>query len=219
MRNLLIILTIAFYACQSLKKEEIIGLWELENVLRDKMVVAGEATYLQIHPNGSYSVSRTTGDMSGVYQLGETKIHFQGVDKKGWFNSDWKAERIQEYLLLAGRDNENRRVEMKFKQIEQIPTFSEFEQQVVGRWEMFLMMKNGIPEKIPKTFMFIDGSGNYTISDIKGIQDQGRSVINTRHHKVIFEREDTYWDVWFWGKELRLLNNELGIQYHLRRVG
>ncbi len=216
MRNLIFcILLLA--SCQPLHKEEITGLWKLQQSLRDKMQGPDETTYLQILSNNSFSVSRTSGDMSGVYQLGETKIHFQAADRYGWFNSDWKADRVQDYLLLAGRDNENRRIELKFKLIEQIPKFDEFEKQVVGKWEMFLMMKDGLPEKMPKTFMEIDDSGSYTISDTSGIKDQGRSVINTRHHKVIFEKDETYWDVWFWGKELRLQNKELDVQYHLRR--
>ncbi|SMD32624.1 hypothetical protein SAMN04488029_0974 [Reichenbachiella faecimaris] len=210
---------IILVACQPLQKEDLVGLWELETALRDKMVVSDDATYLQIHSNGSYSVSRTTGDMSGVYQLGETKIYFQGADTKGWFNSPWKAQRVKDHLLLAGRDEMNRRIELKFMKVEQIPAFTEFEKQVVGKWEMFLMMKDGIPEKIPTTFMTIDDTGSYIISDTTGIRDQGQSVINTRHHKVIFERDDTHWDVWFWGKELRLLNKEMDIQYHLKRVG
>lgn len=218
-RNLIIFLLVFSMACQSIQQEDLVGLWELESALRDKMVVSDEATYLQIDPNGSYAVSRTTGDMSGVYQLGKTKIHFQGADAKGWFNSDWKAQRVQDHLLLAGRDHINRRIELKFVLVDKIPPFSEFEKQVVGRWQMFLMMKNGIPEKMPETYMTIDDSGNYIISDTTGVQDQGQSVINTRHHKVIFERDDTHWDVWFWGKELRLQNKEMDIQYHLRRVG
>lgn len=219
MRTYSIFLLLAVLNCQPLQKENIVGLWELKSALRDKMVVSDEATYLQIDANGSYAVSRITGDMSGVYQLGETKIHFQGADTKGWFNSDWKAKRVKDHLLLAGRDEINRRIELKFVLVDQIPTFDEFEEQVIGRWEMFLIMKNGVPEKMPETFMTIDEAGNYVISDEEGIMDQGKSAINTRHHKVIFERDDTYWDVWFWGRELRLQNKEMDIQYHLRRVG
>lgn len=205
--------------CQSLKKDEVVGLWELEQALMDKMTVSRDATYLQISENGSYAVSRTSGDMSGIYQLGETKIHFQGADTKGWFNSPWKAKRVNNHLLLAGRDKINRRIELKFVAVDQIPTFDEFEQRIVGNWEMFLMMKNGTPEKMPETFLTIDAAGNYVISDSSGVMDQGKSAINTRHHKVIFEKDNTHWDVWFWGKELRLQNKEMDIQYHLRRVG
>lgn len=219
MKNLILAVLVALMSCQPLKKEELIGLWELETALRDKMVVSDDATYLQIHSNGSYAVSRTTGDMSGVYQLGESNIHFQGADPKGWFNSPWKAKRVKDHLLLAGRDEINRRIELKFVQVDQIPSFGEFEKQVIGKWEMFLIMKDGIPEKMPETFMTIDESGNYVISDTTGIMDHGKSAINTRHHKVIFERDDTHWDVWFWGKELRLQNKEMDIQYHLRRIG
>ncbi|MEP2025695.1 MAG: hypothetical protein ABJH98_04125 [Reichenbachiella sp.] len=219
MRNLFALALFVCIGCQPIQKEDLVGLWELKSALRDKMVMSDDATYLQIHSNGSYSISRTTGDMSGVYQLGKTKIHFQGADPKGWFNSPWKAQRIKDHLLLAGRDEINRRLELKFVLVDQIPAFGEFEKQVVGKWEMFLMMKDGIPEKMPETFMTIDDSGNYMISDTTGVQDQGRSVINTRHHKVIFERDDTHWDVWFWGKELRLQNKEMGIQYHLKKVG
>ncbi|WP_420579935.1 hypothetical protein [Reichenbachiella sp.] len=208
-----------FIACQPLQKRELVGLWQLEKALMDKNPVADESTYLRIDANGSYAVSRTTGDMSGVYQLGETKIHFQGTDSKGWFNSDWKAMRVEDHLLLAGRDEINRRIELKFIQVDQIPSFGEFEERVIGKWEMFLVMKNGIPEKMTETIMTIDEQGNYTISDASGIMDQGKTAINTRHHKVIFERDETLWDVWFWEKELRLQNKEMGIQYHLRRVG
>lgn len=211
---LLLVLT----ACQPLKKEDLIGLWELERALMDKNPIPDESTYLQIHQNGSYSVSRTSGDMSGVYVLGETKIHFQGADPKSWFDSDWKAKRVRDHLLLAGRDEINRRIELKFKKVAEVPLFDEFEKRVIGKWEMFLIMKDGIPEKIPETYMTIDESGNYIISDTTGVMDQGKTAINTRHHKVIFERDETLWDVWFWGKELRLQNKKMGIQYHLRRV-
>jgi len=219
MRNFSIFLLLAVLSCQPLQKEDLVGLWELESALRDKMMVSDEATYLQIDPHGSYAVSRTTGDMSGVYQLGVSKIHFQGADAKGWFNSDWKAKRVKDHLLLAGRDEINRRIELKFVLVDQIPTFDEFEKRVISKWEMFLMMKEGVPEKMPETFMTIDEAGNYIIIDEEGIMDQGKSAINTRHHKVIFERDDTLWDVWFWGRELRLQNKEMDVQYHLKRVG
>ena len=219
MKILTALLFIVLVGCQSVQKEELIGLWELEKALRDKMPMSDESTYMQIHANGSYAISRVTGDMSGVYKLGETKIHFQGADPKGWFNSDWKVKRVEDHLLLAGRDEINRRIELNFHKVERMPTFEAFEQEVIGEWEMFLMMKNGIPEKVTKTYLNIDDSGSYSISDSTGVLDQGHSVINTRHHKVIFERDNTHWDVWFWGKELRLQNKEMDIQYHLRRAG
>ncbi|WP_422362038.1 hypothetical protein [Reichenbachiella sp.] len=219
MKYIHLVLALVVLSCQSLQKEDLVGLWELERALMDKNPVSDESTYLQIHPNGSYAVSRTSGDLSGVYVLGETKIHFQGADPKSWFNSDWKAKRVEDHLLLAGRDEINRRIELKFVQVDEIPSFGEFEERVIGKWEMFLMMKDGIPEKMPKTFMTIDEKGNYTISDTTGVMDYGKTAINTRHHKVIFERDETLWDVWFWGRELRLQNKEMGIQYHLRKVG
>lgn len=218
MRNLFIAFILVQISCQGLKKEEIAGLWQLEEVKVDGMTRPLEATYLSIKKNNSFAVSRTSGDMSGVYQLGATRIHFQGKDKK-WFNTSWTLKKIDNHLAMQGVEYGFRVTELRFKKVKRIPDFDEFETRVIGKWEMYLMMNEGIPEKVPQTWMTIDKEGSYTISDANGMLDQGRSIINTRHRKVIFEKDNTHWEVWFFGKELRLQNRESGIQYHLRKNG
>ncbi|MEO9802957.1 MAG: hypothetical protein ABJF04_06905 [Reichenbachiella sp.] len=216
MRNLILTLMFLQVGCQKLQKEEIEGLWQLSQVKIDGMLRPQDATYLRIDKNNSFAVSRTSGDMSGVYQLGATRIHFQGKDKS-WFNTSWTLKRLEDYLMMEGVEFGFRVTELKFKKVEKIPDFEDFEKQVVGKWQLYLVMKEGIPEKVANTWITIDDDGAYTIYDDTGIQDQGRSIINTRHRKVIFVKDNMHWDVWFWGEELRLQNQQLDIQYHLKK--
>jgi hypothetical protein len=56
------------------------------------------------------------------------------------------------------------------------------------------------------------------MEDQNGLLEKGRVIINARHRKLIFEHDQTQWAMWFYGDELRLTNEQMGLQYSLRRM-
>lgn len=178
------------------------------------MFVTSENTFLKINDNNSFAVSRTSGDLSGIYFIKSDRIRMNSHDRQ-WFDQDWIVDRFQEYLIL--RAIGPRKTYLKFKKIDEIPSFEEFESEIIGRWQLYKVRSTEGIEKLSNTWFDINPNGEYTISDLDGLLIQGKAVVNTRHRKLIFEQDSTIWDAWFYGKELRIDNPETGIQYSLRK--
>ncbi|MFY0652134.1 MAG: hypothetical protein JXQ96_08885 [Cyclobacteriaceae bacterium] len=214
MKPVYIPLMILLIGCNSIDKEEVVGLWELHEVKVDAMQRTFDPTFLEIRSNNSFAVSRVTGDMSGLFDVKDAHLNFQSRDNH-WFGRGWKVHRFSKYLIL--KDTAGNWTSLKFKRIEKVPNFQEFENRLIGNWELYKLRREGKPERVADTWFDIGSDGSYKISTKESVLESGHLAINTRHKKVIFEHDSTLWDAWFFGKELRLANNQLGIQYSLRK--
>ncbi|MEQ9286993.1 MAG: hypothetical protein RIG77_08805 [Cyclobacteriaceae bacterium] len=200
--------------CHSITIDKIEGLWQLEEVNVDGMPRVSVSTFLEINPNNCFAVSRTTGDLSGIYDIRSEKITLQSRDKQ-WFNRTWEVVRYGNHLVLNAPGV--RKIKLTFKKIKRIPDFQEFADGIMGKWELYEIRKEGKIQKLSNTWFNIHDNGHYSIGDPNGLLEQGNYVVNTRHKKIIFERDSTIWDAWFWGNRLRLNNDQLKMQYGLRK--
>ncbi|WP_421894782.1 hypothetical protein [Marinoscillum sp.] len=203
-------------ACQQVTRNELSGLWELEHLEVDAVPRSANPTFIEINANNSFAVSRVSGDQVGMYHFDAPVIKFRSEDRS-WFNTRWKIKYFREFIILRGLEDGYRGTQLRFKRIEVIPDFAEFEERVVGKWHLYKIRKNGDVEKVSASFQ-LDREGNYSMEDQNGLLERGRVVINTRHRKLIFEHDQTQWEIWFYGDELRLTNELMGLQYSLRRM-
>ena len=202
--------------CSSYTRQDIEGLWQLEVVEIDAIKKPVSPTFMEINPNRSFAVSRETGDLAGVYRLSSRQLVFYSQDQK-WFNKTWSLYLYKDVLHLKGRDEKNRYARLRFRKINRIPDFKEFENEILGRWQLYKIRTADEVENVNDTWFRIDGEGNYIIEDANGPKEEGRAFINTRHKKIVFEKDSIQWAAWFYGKELRLNNEKLGVEYSLRR--
>lgn len=114
----LIILALTVFGCSDITVNNIEGLWHLEEVEVDKMPMSIGNTFSKINDNNSLAVSRTSGDLSGIYFIKSGRIRMNSHDKQ-WFNRDWVVDRYQEYLVLSAIGP--RKTHLKFKKIRKIP--------------------------------------------------------------------------------------------------
>ncbi len=221
-RNFLIcwvISAITFTSCQkSYNIQDIEGLWQLKNFEQDAIGKSFGPTFLEIKDNRSFAVSRVKGDLTGVYQLHANKLAMFSTDVE-LFNSTWSVFRYGDLLKLTGKDDRDRNVTLSFTRINEVPAFDEFEETIVGEWELYKIRNNGKVEQLTNTRFTIDGSGHYSIMAAGTVQESGLAAINTRHRKIIFENDQTEWRAWLYGRELRLTNEKTGVEYSLRRQG
>lgn len=203
-------------ACQQVTTKELAGLWELEHLEVDAVPRSANPTFMEINANSSFAVSRVSGDQVGMYHFDSPLIRFRSEDRS-WFNTQWKIKYFKEFIILRGVEEGYRGTQLRFKRIETIPDFAEFEERVVGRWHMYKIRKNGEVEKVSASFT-LERNGNYRMEDQNGLLEKGRVIINARHRKLIFEHDQTQWAMWFYGDELRLTNEQMGLQYSLRRM-
>jgi hypothetical protein len=209
-----IILVLSVLGCSDITVNDIEGLWQLEEVEVDKMPMSSGNTFLEISDNNSFAVSRTSGDLSGIYFIKNDRIRMNSQDKQ-WFNRDWIVDRYQQYLILSAIGP--RKTHLKFKKVREIPRFEEFESAIIGKWNLYKIRSGEGIEKLSNTWFDIDSSGEYVISNAEGVLTNGKVVINTRHRKMIFEPDSTIWNAWFYGSELRIDNPKIDIQYSLRK--
>ncbi|MTI33237.1 hypothetical protein [Xanthovirga aplysinae] len=202
--------------CNPFSKKDIEGLWQLEEAKIDGIIRTYGAIFLQINADNSFAVSRVTGDFGGLYSLRSNKLEMNSNDQL-WFNKSWKVNYFEDYLFLKGIEFGNKTTKLEFRKIDEIPDFQDFENKIVGNWQLYQTIKEGNIEKVFNTWFHIDGEGQYLIVDKNGLLEKGRVIINTRHKKVIFENDEMAWKAWFYGKELRLNHERLGIQYCLRK--
>ncbi len=212
------ILLIAFLilSCADIQKQEITGLWELHEATLDIMPRKTQPTYIKINPDNSFAVARRSGDLSGIYSLCPGRIEFSSDDQT-WFNRTWEVSYLEGNLILKSTDPRKGRTRLNFRKTDRVPDFQEFENMVVGKWQIYSTLINDNWQPMPNTWFDIRSDGTYTLSDSSGIVESGQAIINTRHKKIIFETDSTIWNAWFYGKELRLDNAQLNLHFSLKR--
>lgn len=203
--------------CKSYTEEDIVGLWQLEEVEIDAMRQPVSRTFFEVKPNRIFAVSRVGGDLAGVYRLEQDRLRLFSTDLS-WFNNSWSMYRFKEHLDLKGRDEHSRYARLRFRKIDRVPTFEEFADRVTGKWQLYkVRSSNDVVERLTDTWFQIDDEGNYSITSAGLLQDQGTAVIDTRHKKIVFADNQKEWSAWFYGNELRLSNAKSGIEYSLRK--
>ncbi|XOV92858.1 MAG: hypothetical protein ACFHWX_21990 [Bacteroidota bacterium] len=223
MRLSLLFIWLLLIGC-SYSGEDIVGLWQLEKVEKDGFIKVGESqikgsglTILEIRSNNSFAVSKTSGDLVGVYKLIGNRLELHSYDDS-WFNTNWEMSSANQILELHGLEVGYGNVFLRFKKIDKIPDFSEFEDKVTGNWQLYKIRKEHRVQKLDNTYFMIGDDGSYILSENSQVLEQGKLLINPRHHKVTFEHDNETWDAWFYGEELRLTNEKIGIEYSLRQA-
>lgn len=200
--------------CNTVDIKDIEGLWQLQDVSVDQLNQPNISTFLDIRSNNSFAVSRTTGDLSGIFELHSGKLTFYSEDKQ-WFNQTWEVICYRNHLFFKASGL--RKTNLKFKRIEAVPDFQEFEDSIIGIWELSEIRKEGKPKKVSNMWFNIKEGGSYSIVDLNGVMENGSYVVNTRHRKITFEKDSMVWKVSFFGRRLRLINDQLELQYTLKR--
>lgn len=202
--------------CRNYTNDEIAGLWQLEVVEIDALEKPVSPTFMEIKPNRSFAVSRVTGDLAGVYRLENKKLRLFSEDQQ-WFNNTWKLYHFEDLLELRGRDEKGRNARLRFTKIEKMPDFQEFEDKLLGKWQLYKIRKDRRVEALVNTWFSIERNGHYSISSEQIVLEEGVADINARHRKLFFENDNTEWLIWFYGQELRLTNELSGVEYSLRK--
>lgn len=213
---LLFFLTLLLIDCSSVDPNEAVGLWKLEKSTLDAFEQPVASLFLQINSNNSFSVSRQKGDLTGLFEISQSHVTFHSQDK-AWFNQQWKFKSIGDHLILQEHSYPLRGRRLSFRKVEKLPRFDAFAKQIWGEWELFKIRANSTISTSSQLTFHIDKSGNYSIYDDKVLQESGSVEVDARHHKITFQNDKTTWNAWFFGRELRLQNDLLGIQYSLRR--
>lgn len=214
MKFWIVILSFIQAGCNTVEIEAIQGLWEISEVSVDKMNQPSVTTYIEIKSNNSFAVSRTTGDLSGLFDLQSDILSFYSDDHQ-WFNQAWEVISYQGNMILKAPGV--RKIKLKFKRVEKIPDFQEFEDSILGSWELSEIRKKGKPTKVSNVWFNINEGGSYSIVDLNGVMENGSYVVNTRHRKITFEKDSMVWKVSFFGRRLRLINEQIELQYTLKR--
>lgn len=213
---LTVLLVSTAFSCSSLTDKDLTGLWELEELKVDEYKRKHTPTFLEFHTNKSFAASMTSGDLAGIYRLNDEIIDFESIDSK-WFNGRWTINYWGSHLFLKGKGVDQRNTKLKFKRIDVVPSFEEFENKMVGRWQLY-KRQTDVVELVHDTWFNIDNKGNYTILKGETAVQKGKALIDTRHRQVFFQYDQTKWRAWFFGPELRLSNDEIGIKYRLRKA-
>ncbi len=216
MRLLILFIISSLIGC-TYEKSDITGLWQLVRVEKDGFIKESNATYVEIRPNNSFAVSKTSGDIVGIYKLRGNRLELQSYDNT-WFNTNWELIRVKETLKWHGLETGYGNVFLSFEKVDEIPDFSDFRKAVIGRWQLYKIRSKGEVNHLSNTWFIIDEYENYRIISEDQTQEEGRAIINPRHQKIIFENDQVSWNAWFYGDELRLENKKLGLQYSLRKT-
>lgn len=203
-------------SCTSIDKKNIQGLWQLEEVEVDGIDRTVGPVFIDLKPNGSFAASQLSGDLVGTYSFHSPLLELHSTDRSR-FNTTWILKYFKEYFVITGREEGFRNIKLQFRKIDKIPSFEEFEDRIVGNWELYKIRRKGEVERLYDTWFSIHKDGAYSLTNKEGNGEKGHAIINARHHKIIFEPDDTAWNAWFYGQELRLTNEKMRIQYSLRK--
>lgn len=204
-------------ACScSRPKEELVGLYELSTINVDGWDRYHNPEFIEFKADNSFALSLVSGDYLGFYELKDNKLKLSS-ESGGRFNADWEITIHSDRIQLNGLDEGYTVTKMYFHRIETVPSFDEFEEKVIGEWQIYKTREHGQMKRVSNTFMKIDKDGYQIVVDGQ-IIESGISVVNTRHRKIVFENDDVLWEAWFYGEELRLTNPKNGFQYDLRRI-
>ncbi len=197
-------------------KSELYGLYELRTINVDGIDRYHSPEFIEFKPDGSFALSLVKGDYLGFYQLRGSELKLSS-ESGGRFNAHWNLTILPDQIQLKGLDDGYKVTKMYFSRINEVPSFDDFEERVLGTWQIYKSRENGEMERVPSTFMHIDHQ-SYRIEVNGQLVETGASVINTRHRKIVFENDEVMWKAWFYGDELRLTNPKNGFQYDLRKV-
>lgn len=198
------------------EREDLYGLWELKEVNVDALDRTFQPTLLMIKPNWTYSVSMVSGDFSGIYQLSRNQVRFDAAAHP-WFTTSWHIEYFPDHIKLRGTEYGYRGTMLRLEKLEKVPDYHSFEEKVLGAWELYKVRTKDSTSLLSNTTFSIGEEGAYSIVQGDVVLDRGPAIVNTRHHKIVFVRDSLQWDVWFYGREMRLENEKIGTQYSLRK--
>lgn len=211
-----ILMAAVLFGCNSLEPADIAGLWTLKAINVDGWERHVSPVFVDFKEGNSFAVSKVGGDFVGLYGLRASRIRFSSVEGN-WFNASWKVTYFKDYMVWEGIDDGYRVTTLRFERISALPDFGEFEEKVLGQWDLYKIRKKDTVIRVSYTKLTFTRDGYYSIEDKSGMLEEGRAVINTRHRKVVFEKDNVLWDAWFYGDELRLNNGERDMQYSLRK--
>ncbi len=210
------VLLVLSISCQTLEKSELKGIWSLREVNIDGLDRTFEPTFIEMQPDDRFALSTTSGDFVGIYGLNDSKLVLKSNDER-WFNTNWKIKKVENSLRLSGLDTPHKTTHLRFVKIKSIPDFQSFENDLVGRWELYKIRTKGNVERLNDTWFTLNSKKTYTITKSDSLVEEGHVTVDTRHKKIIFENDETSWRIWYFGTELRLENEKMDVQYSLRK--
>ena len=119
-------------------------------------------------------------------------------------------------MVLTGLEYGYRTTELRFKKVDKISSFEEFENKLNGKWELYKVSEKGYEKKITNTH-FLIYEDQYSITENESVIEEGIVSIDARHEKIIFRNTITQWKARFVWDELRLENDEMQLVYRLRK--
>ncbi|MEQ8336419.1 MAG: hypothetical protein RIA62_03690 [Cyclobacteriaceae bacterium] len=200
------------------QEKEVIGLWQLDNVHFMHFERKFEQAILSIHENGTFAVSQAENDFVGLYKINGDTLEFISTDET-WFNEPWSLGISNGKMFLEGIGKNLSETSLTFKQLDQIPDLNIIEEKLIGSWDLYKIRGNGRSDKnLSNTLLHISDDGQYIIYDELGLLEQGKMYINSRHRNIVFENNNIIWDVLLLNDELRLTDEQTGLQYCLREM-
>lgn len=215
-RSALLIFCSLILGCKSITSEDLAGLWQLEMINIDGTDRPVAPVFMDIRKDNRFAVSQVSGDQIGFYSLSHQLLELKSRDKK-WFNTSWSLRYFKDHIILHGKETPYRTTHLRFRRIDKIPTFEEFETSVIGKWKLYKIREGEKIKRLSNTWFNINENGQYVITQSENQLESGTVVINTRHRKIIFVQDEITWNAWFYGEELRLENDRIGIQYSLKK--
>lgn len=204
------------FGCKTSVKEDLAGLWQLDKVHFLHFERKFEPVILSIDENGSFAVSQATKDFIGIYKIHADTLIFSSGDES-WFNEKWIVKVKDGKMVLMGTDHHLSTTSLLFTSLQKIPDLNVVEEKLIGSWDLYEIKGNGRATRaLSDTLLHIAEDGHYFISDELGILEQGEMYINSRHRNIVFENTNKIWDVLLLGDELRLTDEQTGLQYSLR---
>ncbi len=217
-RLYLLIILFACFGCNTSSQDNLVGLWQLDNVHFMHFERKFEQAILAIYENGTFAVTGAEKDFVGVYKVNQDTLNFFSTDES-WFNEKWKLKVKDGKLLLAGTTDKHTSTSLEFISLEKIPNLNDVEEKLIGSWDLYKIRGNGRSDKnLSNTLLHISNDGQYIIYDELGLLEQGKMHINSRHKNIVFENSNIKWDVLLLNDELRLTNEQTGLQYCLREI-
>lgn len=230
-RLLLLMVLLLFLGCsQSTNPEKLYGLWKLSETKIDKEPRTFAQQYISFDSTGVFRVARPTGDLSGFYVLQDDLLKFDARDG-GWFNAQWHWLLVDETLLLDAkvfyRDKEYLGVvrvlngelntQLKFERVSQVEDYADFEREIVGDWQLYRTENKGKRERVANMRLQLNEEGSYGIYQDSVLLESGEVRIYSRFRSLYFSQWESRWEAHCKGDEMRLVNEQEGIKYWLRR--
>ena len=208
------ILVLAVLGCS--EKPDVSGLWELHQMDVDMIPKGFRPTYIRFEKDGTFFVSKEKGDVLGLYQIDKKLLTLTSNDEN-WFNRKWQVLATEDELVFNDVKNSFRGAQMRFRKIEKFPSFDEFLEKLRGKWMLYKIIEKGDERRVSNMQVYI-GEEQYQILEGTEVTEEGSISIDTRHHKITFEKMEIAWEVRFVWDDLRLENEEMGLTYRLRRI-